>query len=59
MSEVPRTCAPLAAVADAERRYAAKYSGTPDFVPDGRHAWLRLAPDKIVSWDFRKSPRIK
>jgi len=21
---------------------------------DGRHAWLRITPDKIVSWDFRK-----
>ncbi len=25
-----------------------------DFAPDGRHAWLRLTPDKLVSWDFRK-----
>jgi hypothetical protein len=23
-------------------------------VRDGRHAWLRLVPDKITSWDFRK-----
>jgi hypothetical protein len=23
---------------------------------DGRHAWLRLVPEKIVSWDFRKLP---
>jgi hypothetical protein len=22
--------------------------------PDGRHAWLRLTPEKLVSWDFRK-----
>jgi nitroimidazol reductase NimA-like FMN-containing flavoprotein (pyridoxamine 5'-phosphate oxidase superfamily) len=21
---------------------------------DGRHAWLRLEPEKITSWDFRK-----
>jgi hypothetical protein len=21
---------------------------------DGRHAWLRVVPSKIVSWDFRK-----
>jgi hypothetical protein len=20
---------------------------------DGRHAWLRLVPDKVTSWDFR------
>jgi Pyridoxamine 5'-phosphate oxidase/Enoyl-CoA hydratase/isomerase len=58
MSEVPRTSVPLPAVADAERRYAEKYSGTPEFVPDGRHAWLRLIPGKCVSWDFRKNPRL-
>ena len=23
-------------------------------VLDGKHAWLRLTPEKIVSWDFRK-----
>jgi hypothetical protein len=21
---------------------------------DGRHAWLRITPTKITSWDFRK-----
>ena len=21
---------------------------------DGRHAWLRITPLKMVSWDFRK-----
>jgi PPOX class probable F420-dependent enzyme len=26
----------------------------PGMVHDGRHAWLRITPDKIVSWDFRK-----
>src|SRR5215510_5735 len=24
------------------------------FRPDGAHAWLRLTPAKIVSWDFTK-----
>jgi nitroimidazol reductase NimA-like FMN-containing flavoprotein (pyridoxamine 5'-phosphate oxidase superfamily) len=24
------------------------------FKPDGKHIWVRLSPDKIVSWDFRK-----
>src|SRR5580704_6575283 len=23
-------------------------------VHDGRHAWLRVTPQKMVSWDFRK-----
>jgi Pyridoxamine 5'-phosphate oxidase len=36
-----------------ESAFAAKYTdGT--FGYDGRHAWLRLTPEKIVSWDFRK-----
>ncbi|MCW2495322.1 MAG: pyridoxamine 5-phosphate oxidase-related FMN-binding [Jatrophihabitans sp.] len=59
MSEVPRTAAPLAAVADAESRYARKYAGAGEFRPDGRHAWLCLEPEKIVSWDFRKNPRLQ
>ena len=21
---------------------------------DGRHGWLKVVPDKVVSWDFRK-----
>jgi len=25
-----------------------------DMIHDGRHAWLRITPAKIVSWDFRK-----
>ena len=33
---------------------AAKYFDQPQMIHDGRHAWLRIAPLKIVSWDFRK-----
>jgi PPOX class probable F420-dependent enzyme len=40
-------------VAEAERLFGAKYADG-EFVPDGNHAWLRMVPDKIVSWDFRK-----
>ncbi|GAA1948032.1 pyridoxamine 5'-phosphate oxidase family protein [Nocardioides panacihumi] len=54
-SEVPRTTQPRPELADVERQYAWKYAGVPDFVPDGRHAWLRLTPTRLVSWDFRKS----
>jgi hypothetical protein len=42
-----------AETAHAEELFAAKYSGGVP-VHDGRHAWLRLVPDKITSWDFRK-----
>ena len=33
---------------------AAKYFGAADMTHDGRHAWLRITPGKITSWDFRK-----
>jgi len=35
-----------------ERLFARKYSGMQH---DGHHGWLRLTPDKITSWDFRKT----
>ena len=57
MADVPRTSAPVAEVADAERLFAEKYAGSSTFTPDGRHAWLRLAPEKLVSWDFGKMQR--
>ena len=28
--------------------------GGPGMIHNGRHAWLRVTPLKIVSWDFRK-----
>ena len=33
---------------------AGKYFGAADMTHDGRHAWLRITPAKITSWDFRK-----
>jgi PPOX class probable F420-dependent enzyme len=54
---VPRQdTGPVAELAEPELRFARKYAGTDTFVPDGRHAWLRVDPDKIMSWDFRKIP---
>jgi len=53
VAEVPRTARPDEQVAEPERLFGQKYSGG-TFVADGRHAWLRLVPEKIVSWDFRK-----
>ncbi|HEX4091991.1 MAG TPA: pyridoxamine 5'-phosphate oxidase family protein [Trebonia sp.] len=37
-----------------ERLFAEKYSGGVPVPPDGRHGWLRVTPEKLVSWDFRK-----
>ena len=53
VGDVPRGETPHADTAAAEQLWADKYTdGT--FFSDGKHAWLRLEPDKIVSWDFRK-----
>jgi Pyridoxamine 5'-phosphate oxidase len=55
VGEVPRTGEPVDALLEPERLFAAKYhAGASAMVHDGRHAWLRLTPDKIASWDFRK-----
>jgi hypothetical protein len=53
VGEVPRTGEPVRALETPERLFADKYAGG-DLRHDGRHAWLRISPDKIVSWDFRK-----
>jgi len=37
-----------------ERAFAAKYTGAGGLAYDGRHAWLRLTPEREFSWDFRK-----
>jgi Pyridoxamine 5'-phosphate oxidase len=54
VGDVPRTATPDPVVAEPERLFADKYAGGVQVPPDGRHAWLRLTPDKLVSWDFRK-----
>jgi pyridoxamine 5'-phosphate oxidase-like protein len=56
VGEVPRTGdvehETLRAV---ETRFARKYfNGSDQMFYDGRHGWLRIRPEKIVSWDFRK-----
>lgn len=50
----PVDAAPDPRLVEAERLFAAKYTGG-TFADDGRHGWLRVAPDKVTSWDFRKS----
>ena len=42
-------------LAEPERLMAAKYQHPGGgMIHDGRHAWLRITPAKITSWDFRK-----
>jgi hypothetical protein len=56
VGEVPRVGEANEQLAVPEQRFADKYSdGTVRH--DGRHAWLRIKPEKIVSWDFRKIPQ--
>ena len=54
VGEVPRTGQPDAELATPEQLFARKYLGTEAMVHDERHAWLRLTPERIVCWDFRK-----
>jgi hypothetical protein len=54
IGEVPRAGAPDPRLAEPERLFAHKYRGSDTMEHDGRHAWLRLVPDKVASWDFRK-----
>jgi len=53
VGEAPRTGEPVPELDGAEQLFADKYAGGQIF-HDGRHAWLKIVPDKIVSWDFRK-----
>jgi PPOX class probable F420-dependent enzyme len=57
VGEVPRVGEPCDELRNTERLHGRKYRGSDEYVPDGRHAWLRMEPEKIVSWDFRKMPR--
>jgi hypothetical protein len=54
VAEVPRTGEPNEELREVEAQFATKYFGGADMFHDGRHAWLRVTPNKIASWDFRK-----
>ncbi|MFI5618524.1 pyridoxamine 5'-phosphate oxidase family protein [Streptomyces sp. NPDC051567] len=54
VGEAPRTGLPCPELAEPERLFPAKNFGVDRMPHDGRHAWIRLTPDAVVSWDFRK-----
>jgi hypothetical protein len=57
VGEVPRVGTDRDPALDSiEQAFARKYRGAETVEHDGRHAWLRLRPEKLVSWDFRKLP---
>jgi Pyridoxamine 5'-phosphate oxidase len=55
VGEVPRTGEPVPELDGPEQAMADRYTGG-TIVRDGRHGWLRVVPEKITSWDFRKIP---
>ncbi|MET9547321.1 pyridoxamine 5'-phosphate oxidase family protein [Streptomyces sp. NPDC006627] len=54
VGESPRTGQPCPELDVPERLFARKLFGLDEMPHDGRHAWIRLTPDAIASWDFRK-----
>lgn len=56
VGEVPRTGEPVPELDGPEQLFADRYTGG-TMVHDGRHAWLRMTPEKVTSWDFRKLGR--
>lgn len=56
VGEAPRTGEDCPELAVPEALFAAKNFGLDAMPHDGRHAWLRLTPDTVASWDFRKLP---
>jgi hypothetical protein len=55
VGEVPRGGEGVEELAEPERLFAQKYFGTDTMGHDGRHGWLRLTPERLASWDFRKA----
>jgi nitroimidazol reductase NimA-like FMN-containing flavoprotein (pyridoxamine 5'-phosphate oxidase superfamily) len=57
VGEVPRTGDDdVPELVDVEAAYARKYQDREQLSYDERHAWVRITPAKLVSWDFRKMP---
>jgi len=55
VGEVPRTGEPNPELVGIEKIFARKYmGGAEEMFHDGGHAWLRVTPTKIASWDLRK-----
>jgi hypothetical protein len=58
VGDVPRGSGADPALVEPEQLFGRKYMGG-EFVSDGRHAWLRIRPEKVTSWDFRKNPALR
>jgi nitroimidazol reductase NimA-like FMN-containing flavoprotein (pyridoxamine 5'-phosphate oxidase superfamily) len=51
---VPRTPEYDRRLSEVECAFALKYNSKPELEIDGRHAWLRLQPTHMISWDFAR-----
>ncbi|MEV0256959.1 pyridoxamine 5'-phosphate oxidase family protein [Streptomyces sp. NPDC050732] len=54
VGESPRVGEPCPELDAPERLFARRVFGLDEMPHDGRHAWIRLTPDAVTSWDFRK-----
>lgn len=55
VGDVPRTGnVPHDELVGPEQLFSTKYT-LGQFRHDGRHAWLKVVPEKVISWDFRKA----
>ena len=54
IGDVPRAGAAIPSLLVPEQLFAQKYLGREAMVHDTRHAWLRVIPEQIRTWDFRK-----
>jgi uncharacterized pyridoxamine 5'-phosphate oxidase family protein len=54
VGEVPRTGEDVPGLDLVEKAFTSNYKGGGVMQYDRRHAWLKLTPGTIVSWDFRK-----
>jgi hypothetical protein len=59
VGEVPRLGRSVPELEEPERAFARKYGGNDSLAYDGRHGWLRLQPQKVTSWDFRKVAAVR
>lgn len=57
VGEVPRIGDAVPQLREPEVGFHRKYRDPDSELPyDGKHAWLRVRPTKLTSWDFRKMP---
>jgi gamma-glutamylcyclotransferase (GGCT)/AIG2-like uncharacterized protein YtfP len=60
VGEVPRSGEThVEALDGVERAFALKYTASIEKVHDGRHAWLKVKPEREFTWDFRKLATIQ